>query len=549
MKKIWNLMLVALVMLGAAACTEKDANVDANEKAGFSFYAEVADATRATIEEDGNVWNTVWELGDKLYVTAGETSYEFECTDVESGKFTCYDDAVKSLVSQPVTITTDGKHHSLQGKKALYTTATVESFGPDANIKLEALTSFFRYTYYGEGEVKLTLSAAAFRNEAGEAVNEVVISGNGEQFVAFWPTGEEVTLTYAIDGVTVKETKKAFEKGMVYNLGDRSPVYKVYVYNYQTNWSNVYMYMWDDVETYIFGIWPGSKASATETINGYEYMVWTIPTEHNGKAVNMILNNNAGSQTGDYSLGTINEDKYVILNNGIVDVIEDPNNPEPEIPAESYKIYVYKHNNTWSKLNLYTWDVANDTKYTGTWPGTTTSVTEVINGYTYYVWEMPATATGRNIKMILNNGSSQTADSDSYTLDKDLYIRLNGTAAIQGIEDPNSPEPTVEAQPRKIYATTTLGWSKMNIYAWGGGTSISWPGVEMSAETINGTKYYVYTFNASFDGVTLTGVIFNNGSAQTVDIPNVKLDQDRFFRVLSTQSGGKYKYEAIADPR
>lgn len=361
MKKIWNLMLVALVMLGAAACTEKDANVDANEKAGFSFYAEVADATRATIEKDGEVWNTKWELGDKLYVTAGETSYEFLCTDVATGKFTCSADGVESLVGQPVTITTDGKHHSLQGKKALYTAATVESFGPDANIELEALTSFFRYTYYGEGEVKLTLSAAAFRNEAGEAVDEVVISGNGEQFVAFWPTGEEVTLTYAIDGVTVKETKKEFEKGMVYNLGDRSPVYKVYVYNYQTNWSNVYMYMWDDLDTRIFGDWPGSKASATETINGYEYMVWTIPTEHNGKAVNMILNNNAGSQTGDFALGTLDKDYYLLLNGTTISVVEDKENPEPEVvegePQPSSWALAGDFN-SWGDKVMYTTDTA-----------------------------------------------------------------------------------------------------------------------------------------------------------------------------------------------
>lgn len=221
MKKIWNLMLVALVMLGAAACTEKDANVDANEKAGFSFYAEVAEATRATIEKDGDVWNTVWELGDKLYVTAGEASYEFACTDVESGKFTCTDNTVATLVGQPVTITTDGTHHSLQGKKALYTTATVESFGPDANIELEALTSFFRYTFNGEGEVKLTMSAAAFRNEAGEAVNEVVISGNGEQFVAFWPgvEGLTATLTFTVNDEVVKQKELTFKAGMVYNLG------------------------------------------------------------------------------------------------------------------------------------------------------------------------------------------------------------------------------------------------------------------------------------------------------------------------------------------
>lgn len=71
----------------------------------------------------------------------------------------------------------------------------------------------------------------------------------------------------------------------------------------------------------------------------------------------------------------------------------------------------------------------------------------------------------------------------------------------------------------------------------------------MSTETINGTKYYYYEFDKSLDGVVIPGVIFNNGSAQTVDITNVKLDKDVFFKVLSTQSNGKYKYEKIADPR
>ena len=326
------------------------------------------------------------------------------------------------------------------------------------------------------------------------------------------------------------------------------PQYKVYVYNFGTNWSNIYLYMWDENETFIFGAWPGATTTAKETINGYEYMVWTMPKNATGKKVNAILTNNNGAQTADYSLGTIDSDKYILLNNGVADEIKDINNPEPEVPTTTYKIYMYKYNNTWSTVNLYSWDATNNATYTGGWPGSKTTVTEVINGYTYYVWEMPAVATGRQIRMIFNNGSAQTGDSDPYTLDKDLYIRLNG-AAIQDIEDPNNPEPTVVAQPRKIYATTTLSWAKMNIYAWGGGANFSWPGTQMSTETINGTKYYVYTFDASFDGVTLSGVIFNNGSSQTVDITNVKLDQDRFFRVLTTQTSGKYKYEAIADPR
>ena len=341
MKKFWNLMLAALVIIGAAACTE---NYDGIEKAqnteGFSFYAEVVnDGTRAYIDnEDGDkTWNTVWEQGDKLIVKVAEYEHagvepfevEFECKDAAKGQFVSYDSNAAYLQDQNVTITTAGTHHSLEGKNAFYTNTVVNGFDNAEPIYLEAHTSFFRYTYNGEGEVKLTLSEAAFRAEDGTATKEVTVKGaKGENFIAFWPTGEEVKLTFSANGET-KEVSKAFAAGMVYNLGDRTPVYKVYVYKYNTDWSNVYMYMWDDVETYIFGIWPGSTTTAKETINGYEYMVWTIPTQHNGKTVSMILNNNNGSQTANFNLGVINEDKYVILNNGMASFIEDPNNPEP----------------------------------------------------------------------------------------------------------------------------------------------------------------------------------------------------------------------------
>lgn len=326
------------------------------------------------------------------------------------------------------------------------------------------------------------------------------------------------------------------------------PQYKVYVYKFETNWTNTYLYTWDSNDAKHTGEWPGSTTSEVVTINGYEYMVWTLPRTATGKNLNAILSNNSGDQTQDYELGSLTEDKYILLYAGAAQPIEDINNPEPEVSTQTYKVYVYKYNNSWSKLNLYTWDAATSATYTGGWPGTTTTTTETINGYTYSVWEMPATAVGRQFKMILNNGSAQTGDSDPYTLDKDIYVRLNGSA-IQDIDDPNNPDPPFESVERKIYATTTLSWSKMNLYAWGGGSSFTWPGKAMTTETINGTKYYVYTFDKSMDGATLSGVIFNNGSVQTVDIKNVKLDQDRFFQVLTTQSNGKYQYKEIADPR
>ncbi len=211
-------MVAALVIIGATACTE---NYDGIEKAeGFSFYAEIANGTRAYIaDEDGDkTWETKWQLGDKLYVNG----YEFVCTDVETGKFTCYNDEVAALVGQPVTITTDGNHSSYDGYEALYTTAEVESFGANAKIQLQALTSFLRFSVAGPAEVKFTLTSDAFRDQDGNNVGEVTLmDGAGEVFVAFWP-GESLTatLTCYVGGVQCKSKELTFTAGKVYNLGE-----------------------------------------------------------------------------------------------------------------------------------------------------------------------------------------------------------------------------------------------------------------------------------------------------------------------------------------
>ena len=233
MKKFWNLMLAALVIIGATACTE---NYDGIEKAqnteGFSFYAEVVnDGTRAYIDnEDGDkTWNTVWENGDKLIVKVAEAEFggggsfqvEFKCEDAAKGQFVSYDSNAAYLQGQNVTITTAGTHHSLEGKKAFYTNTVVNGFDNAEPIYLEAHTSFFRYTFNGEGEVKLTLSEAAFRAEDGTATKEVTISGYGEHFVAFWPNVETTSsLALAINGEGVKSADAVkLTTGKIYNLG------------------------------------------------------------------------------------------------------------------------------------------------------------------------------------------------------------------------------------------------------------------------------------------------------------------------------------------
>lgn len=235
-------MLVALVvMLGATACTESEEGVD-QQIAGVSFYAALScDDTRAYIDDaDGDkTWTTIWEAGDTLVVTntADNSSYKFVCTDAATGKFTCEDSAAATLVGKTVGISSDDDTHSRDsrlGKKALYVWTTGVEFTQDATIQLTSQTSFFRYTYEGEGDVTLKLEQKtsqgdevyAFRDN-NQSTNEITFSGiKGENFVPFWcgvdssVIERDATLSYFVDGVEVKQTTiNGIGMGKIYNLG------------------------------------------------------------------------------------------------------------------------------------------------------------------------------------------------------------------------------------------------------------------------------------------------------------------------------------------
>ena len=125
-----------------------------------------------------------------------------------------------------------------------------------------------------------------------------------------------------------------------------------------------------------------------------------------------------------------------------------PGTTPDDLSIAQYKIYVHPYNCVWTKFNLYSWDAA-DANPTGGWPGATTTVTETINGYTYYVWTMPRSATGTSLSIILNDGSAQTSNFVLGTLDKDYYLLLNGIT-LSFVEDKENPEPEVvqgEPQP------------------------------------------------------------------------------------------------------
>ena len=250
MKKFWNLMLVALVMLGAAACTENDSvDVNKEEVAGLSFYAEITtDATRADLEYDAEnkVWNTVWEGNETIVVTCDGVEYNFTNNADEKSKFTCTQDGVRTILSKSVNVAIANAEQSKVGKSGVVVSTDVEAFDNTETIKLEATNSFLRYTYNGEGKVEFSLTyegGKAFVYNEGNEFDVVAIEGvKGENFVSFNAPAQmaEAKLAYSINGVECKSTNINVAQGKVYNLGTLEMPYETSAYSVvgtHNNWT------------------------------------------------------------------------------------------------------------------------------------------------------------------------------------------------------------------------------------------------------------------------------------------------------------------------
>lgn len=227
MKKFWSLMLVALVTLGAAACTEKDENVDTKQEATVSFYAEIADDTRAVIsDKDGDkTWTTTFEEFDALCVSLkSDPNKKFKFVH-DGEKFNNTTAGASVLLGQTVTISiVDGNRDSKAGKKGWSINSTdVENFDNGVRVKLASDTSFFRYTYNGDSDITFTVTADTnvFQYD-GNSYNTITFSGvKGENFIPFWTQNSnpiDATVAYYVDGAKCKELTTTLAPGKVYNM-------------------------------------------------------------------------------------------------------------------------------------------------------------------------------------------------------------------------------------------------------------------------------------------------------------------------------------------
>lgn len=226
MKKFWNLMLAALVVLGAVACTETGENLDAPK--GLSFEATIdLEETRADVvfNEDTGKWDTVWTGNETLTVKSGWTSYDFKNSVDNKSRFVCTDDGVKNFIGQSVEIflTHDADYNTLNskaGKAGGKIGATVSSFDPTQCINLQVESAFLRYS--STSEVTLDASAYIF-DYNGNTHNTITLPAGEDVWVAV-TTADDVTLSYSIDGEKCKEKVITLAAKKIYNLGELAPV-------------------------------------------------------------------------------------------------------------------------------------------------------------------------------------------------------------------------------------------------------------------------------------------------------------------------------------
>lgn len=95
---------------------------------------------------------------------------------------------------------------------------------------------------------------------------------------------------------------------------------------------------------------------------------------------------------------------------------------------------------------------------------------------------------------------------------------------------------------KKIYFQNNKGWSKFNIYYWGGSTSgVSWPGKTMTWHSKD-NNFDIYYYEIPADA---TGMIFNDGSQQTVNIEGSSIVDGNCYYLSSDSSHysvGSYAY-------
>ena len=211
------------------------------------------------------------------------------------------------------------------------------------------------------------------------------------------------------------------------------------------------------------------------------------------------------------------EDWELGEHNGKIDFENDGTQVNPDEPVEEgYKLY-FNNLANWTKVYAHIW--ANDGEDLGLtaseWPGRELTETEELDGVTYYVFQLPATATGKTVNVVFNDGAgSQT---------KDLAGVAEGNLFFDNYVEPVAPSEVV------LYLQPNANWNvdgaRFAAYFFGNGET--W--VDMTL--VEGeTNIYAVTVPAGFEDVIFCrmnpGAAANNWNNKWNQTDDLKVPTD-----------------------
>ena len=209
--------------------------------------------------------------------------------------------------------------------------------------------------------------------------------------------------------------------------------------------------------------------------------------------------------------------------------------------VETYKLY-FNNLANWSKVYAHIW--ANEGEDLGLesveWPGRELTETEELDGVTYYVFQLPAEATGKTVNVVFNDGAG--------TQTKDLAGVVEGNLFFDNYVEPVAPSDVV------LYLQPNANWNvdgaRFAAYFFGNGET--W--VDMTL--VEGeTNIYAVTVPAGFDSVIFCRMNpgaaannWNNKWNQTADL-TVPTDGTNLYTVKENtwdNGGGEWSVYAPA---
>ena len=280
-----------------------------------------------------------------------------------------------------------------------------------------------------------------------------------------------------------------------------------------SGWENLYLYMWGDKE--LCGGWPGAAVTETEKIGTVTYKKIVVD-DAEGRAENLIFNNNDGTQTESFAV-TLSGELFVSLGADAVITAIDPRNPDIKI--------LVNNKTDWEAISLYAYG---DAEAFGGWPGATPVGFEEVKGVKYTVFGLPAEMAGKTLNLIFNNngGGKQLADFAITVPEEELFLNINANYYVANVEG----NPRGEAS--TIYVVNKQGWETLNLYAWGDAEVFGgWAGAAgTKIGTWCGKPVYTYAVGADASGKK-ENLIFNNGAGDQFDAMSVTLGEDLFLEI------------------